>query len=46
MGTDSKIIKKFKDALYNESLRFTDQRLVILEDILKTMHLIMELLFC
>ena len=36
MSTGSKIIKKFKDALYSEGLRFTDQRLAILENILKS----------
>tara|TARA_B100000427_G_scaffold325225_1_gene331694 strand:+ start:483 stop:914 length:432 start_codon:yes stop_codon:yes gene_type:complete len=36
MAINTKIIKKFKDALYNEGLRFTDQRLFVLEDILKS----------
>ena len=36
MNIDSKIVEKFKEALYSEGLRFTDQRLVILEDILNS----------
>ena len=36
MSIDSKIIKKFKEALYSEGLRLTEQRLVILEDIMKS----------
>ena len=36
MSVDSKIIKKFKEALYSEGLRLTDQRLIILEDIINS----------
>ena len=36
MKINSKIVQKFKDALYQEGLRFTEQRLCILEDILNS----------
>ena len=36
MKVDSKLLQKFKEALSDENLRFTNQRLFVLEDILSS----------